>query len=127
LQEIQVLASQYCAHLGEHHCSASNSVAVANGLFCLGPYIEAHPLRQFMQVFSRILSGVALALLTTSTYANDIQIVPVTHPDGTPSQPEVYLSGEITDATVDQLSALIRERRLNSSIVYLNSDGGDPQ
>jgi hypothetical protein len=80
-----------------------------------------------MQVFSRILSGVALALLTTSTFANDIQIVPVTHPDGTPSQPEVYLSGEITDATVDQLSALIRERRLNSSIVYLNSDGGDPQ
>lgn len=80
-----------------------------------------------MQVFRQLLTGVALALFANSTFANDIQIVPVTHADGSPSKPEVYLSGEITDATVSQLSALIRERNLSSSIVYLSSDGGDPQ
>jgi hypothetical protein len=66
-------------------------------------------------------------MFATSAIANDIQIVPVPHADGSASQPEVYLSGEITDETVTQLSALIRDRRLQSSILYLSSNGGDPK
>ncbi|MGF6281993.1 hypothetical protein ABH908_000520 [Pseudomonas frederiksbergensis] len=80
-----------------------------------------------MQLLRHLLTSATLALIATAASANDIQVVPVTHPDGSPSQPEVYLSGEITDQTVTQLSAMIRERRLQSSIVYLDSAGGDPQ
>lgn len=79
-----------------------------------------------MRALNRILIGSLLSGISALSFANDVQILPAAT-TGTASPPEVYLSGEITDATVAQLSALITAKNLHGAVVYLDSAGGDPQ
>lgn len=79
-----------------------------------------------MRVLHRYLAGPLLCAFSAICQANDVRILP-SATAGSASPPEVYLSGEITDASVSQLSALISARDLKGSIVYLDSAGGDPQ
>ncbi|MBM5458886.1 hypothetical protein H8F21_15070 [Pseudomonas sp. P66] len=79
-----------------------------------------------MRVLHRFLATSLLFVASGFAVANDVRILP-SATAGNASPPEVYLSGDITDATVSQLSGLISSRGLQGSIVYLDSAGGDPQ
>lgn len=79
-----------------------------------------------MHMLHRLVGVSILWGISALSLANDIQILPPATA-GNLSPPEVYLSGEITDETVSQLSSLISARDLKGSILYLDSAGGDPQ
>lgn len=80
-----------------------------------------------MYVISRWVLVTTFSTMMSAAGANDIRIVPSASQRGVNSPPEVYLSGEITDETVDQLKGLIRNQDIDGSIVYLDSMGGDPK
>lgn len=73
-----------------------------------------------------IASGALSIAASSSTLAAAFQILPPTA-SGTSSRPEIYLSGDITAATVGELTSLISVNRLEGAILYLDSAGGDPQ
>lgn len=80
-----------------------------------------------MRHLVKVIACAALSIAASSTViAAGFQILPPTVLGAT-SRPEIYLSGDITAATVGELTSLIRVNRLEGAILYLDSAGGDPQ
>ncbi|MBA1306629.1 hypothetical protein [Stutzerimonas stutzeri] len=78
------------------------------------------------RLFRCMLAAAALAAVPACA-SSAIQVVAAKAIDGRKSPPAVFLSGELSDATVTQLRALSSTGRLDGAVVYLDSAGGEPQ
>ena len=73
-----------------------------------------------------LLVSAFLAVLSVPAMGS-IKVVPEPGDERRETPPEVYLAGEISEATVSELTSLAAGGRLDGAIVYLDSGGGDPQ
>ena len=83
--------------------------------------------QEMRRTFSDRTAGIVAALLLAIASPASAAIKVVAAQVGQAAAPELYLSGEISTATVDELRGLSAGGRLNGAIVYLDSSGGEPQ
>lgn len=76
-------------------------------------------------IYRRSVLAAALLMAIAAPSSAAFRVVEAQHGQG--AAPELYLTGDISTATVSELRALSAGGRLNGAIVYLDSSGGDPQ